>query len=72
MKPPFWEVTVSRQESPSQVPVVESVNCFAEERDADSFRLRAMRENSSLITKVRLVMLAMPKGALMRYLPAIA
>jgi hypothetical protein len=72
MKPPFWEVTVRRQVPPSQAPVIESVNCFAEKRDAEHFRIQALREDSSLLITVRLVMAAMPSSALMRYLSAVA
>jgi len=71
MRPPFWEVTVSRQESLSQAPVIESVNCFTAKRDAENYRLQALKEDSSLLIAIRLVMMAMPSGKLMRYLPAI-
>jgi hypothetical protein len=71
MTPPFWEVTISRMTSSSQPPVIESVNCFADERDAENFRIQALREDGSLLITVRLVMTAMPNGTLMHYLPAI-
>ena len=55
MKPPFWEVTVSRQSSPTQPPVIESVNCFTDLREAEDYRKRTEHQESSLQVTIRLV-----------------
>jgi hypothetical protein len=65
MKPPFWEVTIRRQAGPSQPPVIESVNCFGAERDAENFRLQALNEDSSLRITIRLVTPVMPSTIMM-------
>jgi hypothetical protein len=45
MKPPFWEVTISRQVAAGDIPIIESVNCFAEKDKAEEYRNQALREN---------------------------
>jgi hypothetical protein len=55
MKPPFWEVTVRRQAALSQPPVIESVNCFPTEREAENYRSEVLSKDVSLRVTIRLV-----------------
>jgi hypothetical protein len=45
MKPPFWEVTISRQVAAGDTPIIESVNCFADKNRAEEFGNQARHEN---------------------------
>lgn len=66
MKPPFWEVTISRRVSAAQAPVIESVNCFGNESDADEYRKRALEADASLRIIIRLVTTPAPPNEMVR------
>jgi hypothetical protein len=53
MKPPFWEVTISRRAVAGEEPVIESVNCFADRIVAEEYAKRALREDAMLRIAVR-------------------
>jgi hypothetical protein len=55
MKPPFWEVTIARQISHSEPPVIESVDCFTDRPEAEDYRRRSLGKDSSLRITIRLV-----------------
>ena len=48
MKPPFWEVTISRQVAAGAMPIIESVSCFADKNTAEEYQNQACRENPSV------------------------
>ncbi|MGH8335702.1 MAG: hypothetical protein ACRETL_02490 [Gammaproteobacteria bacterium] len=53
MKPPFWEVTISRREIAGEEPTIESVNCFADPIAAEEYADRALHEDATLRIVVR-------------------
>ena len=62
MKPPFWEVTISRRAVAGEVPTIESVNCFADRITAEEYAKRALREDARLLIAVRHVEATGPLG----------
>jgi hypothetical protein len=55
MKPPFWEVTIARQITHSEPPVIESVECFINRAEAEDYRRRSLEQDASLRIIIRLV-----------------
>jgi hypothetical protein len=45
MKPPFWEVTISRQLAANDTPIIESVNCFTDKHQAEEYGNQARHGN---------------------------
>jgi hypothetical protein len=62
MKPPFWEVTISRRAVAGREPTIESVNCFADLIAAEEYSQRALREDAALQSAVRYVEAIAPPG----------
>jgi hypothetical protein len=53
MKPPFWEVTISRRVVAGKEPTIESVNCFADRIAAEEYANQALREDTRLLIAMR-------------------
>jgi hypothetical protein len=62
MKPPFWEVTISRRVVAGEEPTIESVNCFADRIAAEEYAKRALCEDATMWIIVRHVDAMAPLG----------
>jgi|HubBroStandDraft_1064217.scaffolds.fasta_scaffold342293_2 hypothetical protein len=62
MKPPFWEVTISRRVVAGEEPTIESVHCFADRAAAEEYANEALREDATTRIAVRHVEAIAPHG----------
>jgi hypothetical protein len=60
MKPPFWEVTISRRAVAGEEPTIESVNCFADRIAAEEYAKQTLREDAAARIAVRHAAIAPP------------
>jgi hypothetical protein len=67
MKPPFWEVTISRRAVAGEEPTIESVNCFDDRIAAQEYATRALREDATARIVVRHVEAIAPLSEVSRW-----
>ena len=67
MKPPFWEVTISRRMFAGEESNIESVNCFANRITAEAYADRALHEDATLRIVVRHVEAVRPSSSASRW-----
>ncbi|HTT76620.1 MAG TPA: hypothetical protein VMF50_11670 [Candidatus Binataceae bacterium] len=58
MKPPFWEVTISRRAIAGEASTIESVHCFGDRDEAEEYKLKALSTDATLLIVMRRVEVA--------------